>query len=352
MVIQLSGIIAFMRVAIVYNPRPENIDRDDPALEQFIEGDEWKTIKAIGKAVAANGHTIKYVAVDENIFIKLKKLKGKIDLIFNLSEGVSGTSDREAQLPMFAEILKIPHTGPTPLSAALILNKFRAKQIWSAVGIPVAAGQLFTSNSQKLDTGLNFPLIVKPNTEGSGIGIHKKSIVRNPSQLKKMVNIVNSKYHQDALVEEYLPGREFTVSIVGNGDGLTVLPIIEINFAIFPKDSLPIDSYEAKFVYGLTGIVPMHKTEFCPADIPTKLEKEIINISKDAYNAIGCLDFGRLDIRLDSKGKPKVLEINSPPGLMSDPKESSFFTISARAAGWDFTTLIGKILLAAQKRLF
>jgi D-alanine-D-alanine ligase len=340
-----------MRITIVYNKRPENIDRTDPDLEKHIEGDEWKTIRSIGDAIAANNHTVSYLPVDTELYDNLKKQKNNIDLIFNLSEGISGVADREAHLPMLAELLHIPHTGPGPLTSALILNKYRAKQIWMASGVKTAESFLFSSKSDVLPTNLIYPLLVKPNSDGSGIGIHETSIVKNKSQLKNAINHVLTNYHQPALVERYLPGREFTVAIVGNPPNLTILPIIEINFAGLPKDAPAIDSYEAKFVYGATGMVPMHETEFCPAPLTIKLKKEIEDLAVRAYTAIGCLDFGRLDIRLDDKGHAHVLEINHPPGLMSDPNESSFFTISARTHGWDFPTLIRRILDAATSRL-
>lgn len=342
-----------MNIAIVYNPRPNLYDRLDPELEQHIEGDEWKTIEAIGDAITSNNHTVSYLPVDDDLYNNLKKQKDNIDLIFNLSEGISGVADREAHLPMLAELLDIPHTGPGPLTAALILNKYRAKQIWRASGVKTAESFLVTSptDSLTLPKSLAYPLLVKPNSDGSGIGIHETSIVKNIKELKNAVSHILSHYHQSALIESYLPGREFTVAIVGNTPNLTVLPIIEINFAGLPKGAPAIDSYEAKFVYGATGMVPMHETEFCPAPLTPKLKKEIEDLSIAAYTAIGCLDFGRLDIRLDDQGHPHVLEINHPPGLMSDPNESSFFTISARTHGWDFPTLIGRILDAAITRL-
>lgn len=342
-----------MRITVVYNARPEHLDRHDPNLETHIEGDEWKTIKAIGDALASYGHQITYLTVDSDLYPKLASLKPQTDLIFNLSEGISGVADREAHLPFLAELLGIPYTGPGPLTSALILNKYRAKQIWMASGVKTAQSFLISSLNDPLTlpSNLAYPLLVKPNSDGSGIGIHETSIVNNLKELKQATSHILSHYQQSALVESYLPGREFTVAIVGNTPNLTVLPIIEINFAGLPTGAPAIDSYEAKFVYGATGMVPMHETEFCPAPLTPQLKSKITNLAKHAYTTIGCLDFGRLDIRLDQSGIPHVLEINHPPGLMSDPNESSFFTISARVHGWDFPTLINQILKTAIERL-
>jgi len=339
-----------MRIAIVYNARPENLDRHDPQFEQTIEGDEWKTIYAIGDAFSSLGHTASYFPIDATIYHRLEAAKENIDLIFNFAEGIRG-ADREAQIPMLAEILGIPYTGPGPLASALILNKSKAKEIWLAHGLSTASYQVVDSPTFSLSKHLHFPLIVKPNNEGSGIGIKHNSIVHTPSELKIAVNNILSLYRQSALVETYLPGREFTVGLIGNGDDLLTLPIIEINFAALPQGAPAIDSFEAKFVYGATGAAPMHETEFCPAPVTKPLGKKIIQLAKDAYTTIGCCDFGRVDIRLDAKGAPHVLEINHPPGLMSDPEESSFFTIAGRAAGYDFPTLMGKIINSARKRL-
>lgn len=340
-----------MNIALTYNARPEGYDRTDPALEKHIEGDEWKTIQAVGQAIESHNHSVTYFKVDENIYETLKSTRSKIDLIFNLAEGVSQGADREAQLPMIAEILGIPHTGPTPLSAALILDKSRAKEIWRANGVKTADSQLFTSPSTKLIKSLSYPLIVKPSNEGSGIGIKSNSIVKSDAELHSAVKHVLEEYRQGALVESYLPGREFTVALIGNGDDVTTLPIVEINFAAFPPDAPPIDSYEAKFVYGATGQSVMLATEFCPAVVTPKLGETIADLATRAYQTIGCQDFGRVDIRLDAKGTPHVMEINHPPGLMSDPFESSFFVIAGRAAGLSFPQLIGRILDSATSRL-
>lgn len=340
-----------MNIAIVYNERPSNIDRIDPKLEKFIEGDEWKTIEAIGQAASSHGHQVQYFPIDQNIYEKLKKAKKNIDLLFNLSEGVSSGADREAHIPMLAEILGIPYTGPDPLSAALILNKSRAKEIWKANGVRTAHFQLFTSASDQLNSKLTYPLIVKPNGEGSGIGIKSNSIVKNHKELFKVVAHIIGEYKQKALVEEYLPGREFTIGLVGNGQDLITLPIIEINFAAFPKGVPKVDTYEAKFIYGATGLSPMQETEFCPAEVSKSLGKKLNAAAMRAYQTIGCQDFGRVDLRLDGQGNVHVMEINHPPGMMSDPNESSFFTIAARSLGWSFDNLIGQILSSAIKRL-
>lgn len=340
-----------MNITIVYNERPSDMDRHDPLLEKFIEGDEIKTIEALGLAIASNNHQVSYLKIDKNIYHNLEAKSKDIDLLFNFAEGVGMGADREAQIPMLAEILGIKHTGPGPLSAALILNKSRAKEIWKANGVRTAKWQLFTSSDDNLIKDLTFPLLVKPNSEGSGIGIKSNSIVRNTKELKTAVSMVLNNYQQPALVEEFLPGREFTVAIIDNGKDAFTLPIVEVNFEAFPKDVPRVDTFEAKFVYGATGVAEMTKTEFCPAPVTDKLAKEINQAALSAYRSIGCLDFGRVDLRMGDDGKVFVMEINHPPGLMSDENESSFFTIAGRSAGLSFSQMMGKIINAAISRL-
>lgn len=340
-----------MKIALVYNARPVGLDRTDPRLEAGIEGDEWQTIEAIGNSLISLGHTLSYYRIDDSIYERLKAAKPDIDLLFNLSEGVSSGSDREAHIPMIAEILGIPYTGPGPLSAALILNKARAKEVWVAHGVPTAKSQLFVTPTDPLTSDLSYPLIVKPNAEGSGMGIKSNSIVQNEVELKVALTNLLATYHSGALVEEYLGGREFTIALVGNGDDLITLPIIEINFDVFPDGAPRVDTYEAKFVYGATGQSPMEETEFCPADVTPELAQELNQAAMAAFKAIGCRDFGRVDLRLGTGDKVHVLEINHPPGLMSDPNEMSFFNIAAGEYGWDLTAILSNILASATSRL-
>lgn len=340
-----------MHIALVYNLRPTDLDRTDPRLEAGIEGDEWKTIEAIGNSLISLGHTLTYFQINDSIYERLKSAKSDLDLLFNLSEGISSGSDREAQIPMICEILGIPYTGPGPLSAALILNKSRAKEVWSAHGVPTAKSQLFVTPADPLAHTLHYPLIVKPNGEGSGMGIKSNSIVTNEVELRTSLIDLLATYSNGALVEEYLGGREFTIALVGNGDSLITLPIIEINFDVFPEGAPRIDTYEAKFVYGATGLSPMEETEFCPADVTPELAQELNQAAIAAFKTIGCRDFGRVDLRLGADQKVYVLEINHPPGLMSDPNEMSFFNIAAKEYGWDLNHLVEAIITAATKRL-
>lgn len=337
-----------MKIAFVYNLKPKGTDRTTSEGEKHAEYDTPETIEGIKKAIEANGFEVLMVEAGENTYDLLKENKETIDLIFNFSEAISDGADRRAHLPAVAEILTIPYTGPTPLSAGLILDKARAKMTWNCSGVPTPPFQLFETGKELLKNDLFFPLIVKPVAEGSSIGIRDNCVVEKESDLQERVKEITSKFKQPALVEKYLEGREFTVGMIGNGKDLEVLPIAEVNFDAFPKGARRIDSYEAKWVWD----DPNNPIEavFCPAQIGEIIKKEIETIAKRAFETIGCRDWARIDMRQDKNGNVYVLEINSPAGLLPDPKENSRLPLMAKTAGMSFEELIGKIIRAALKR--
>ena len=153
------------------------------------------------------------------------------------------------------------------------------------------------------------------------------------------------------IIEEFIDGREFTVSVIGNDDPV-VLPIVEICFGHLPEGLYPMDSYEAKWTYDNPEYNEKNKIDpvVCPAEIDDELRNKIRKVVLDAYHALDCKDWSRVDIRLDSKGAPQVLEVNALPGFMKDPKVNSRLPKAAYAAGWSYEKLIGEVLGAAIKR--
>jgi len=337
-----------MVIGFTYNLKPKKVKRGDKEAEFYAEFDTPETIKAIEEAIRANGHQVIRIEANELAYNKLRRLRHKIDLVFNFAEAVSKSADREAHIPMFCEILKIPYTGPGPLSAALILNKARAKEIWDYYGVPTAPFQVFYTPTEKIDPNLKFPLIAKTNGQGSSSGVRNKSVVRNKKELKETVVELIKQFNEPVLVEKFLTGREFTVPILGNDGELEVLPIAESNFKALPKGVNRIDSYEAKWIWDN----PENPIEaiICPAKISNELKNKIINMAKQAFITIGCRDWGRIDLRMDSKGNLYVLEINCPVGLLSDPKENSKLPRCAREAGLSFEQLVGRIIEIAKRR--
>jgi D-alanine-D-alanine ligase len=265
-------------------------------------------------------------------------------LVFNYAEGLRG-ADREAQIPAMLEMLGIPYTGPTPLGYALGLNKTRAKQLLKLHKIPTPRWQVVTSPREKIT--LPYPLLVKPEAEGSSKGIFVESLVRNKRQLEKAVRKVRRDYQQPALVEAYLPGREFAVGLIGTPP--EVLPLVEVTFKELPSRMPRFDHYEAKWLYDnpRSAVDPL----VCPAPISRRLEKKIKKMCLQAFAVLGLRDWARFDVRLSRRGQPYILEVNCPPGINPDPKENSRFVRAALAAGYTFPQLLEKVIKSASLRL-
>jgi len=245
-------------------------------------------------------------------------------------------------------MLQIPYTGSDPLTLATCLDKARTKEVLSYYKIPTAKFLLVESISDLKNFDLRFPVIVKPVAEGSGKGIFNSSLLNSLDKLKE--NLINNlqSYNQPFLVEEFLPGREFTVAIIGNGEDAEVLPIVEINLSELPKELAPIYSYEAKWIVD-TRDNPLNIFS-CPAHIDASLQEKITNIALRTYKVLRCRDWSRIDIRLDANGEPNIIEINPLPGILPDPKDNSCFPKAARTSGLSYEEMINKVLFTAARR--
>ena len=269
------------------------------------------------------------------------------DIVFNFAEGLIGVN-RESHIPAILEMLQIPFSGSDALTLGICLDKSRAKEILTYHKIHNAKFLVANKLEDIANIHFDFPLIVKPISEGSSKGIFSSSFVKNTRELEDEVSRILSSYNQPALIEEFLSGREFTVAVLGNGDETEVLPIIEIRYEDFPEDVVPLYSYEAKW------ILDTKENNFdvfeCPAKIDSKLEDKIKETVLRTYNVLRCKDWSRIDVRLDKNGIPNIIEINPLPGIMPDPNENSSFPKAARAAGMDYNQMIQRVLYSASKR--
>ncbi len=353
-----SIIVDRLNVVLTFNVKPESDNfsesvspfhnihsqNSEKKTDTYAEWDTWETIHALRDALSAR-HNVTLVEANEDFIYKVKEAEP--DIVFNVAEGLNGIS-REAQIPAILEMLGIPYTGSDPQTLSICLDKARTKEILSYYNIKNA--KFFITDDVNLSDsrGLTFPLIVKPICEGSSKGIFSSSFVKNESELKSEVARVVNEYNQEALVEEFLSGKEFTVALIGNGAETEVLPIVEINFNEFPKDFTPIYSYEAKWIID-TKENPLDVFT-CPAKIDKLLEEKIKKTALAAYKILRCKDWSRIDIRLDNDGEPNVIEINPLPGILPNPEENSCYPKAARSAGLDYSSMINKVLLVAAKR--
>ena len=339
-----------LNVALTYNLRPnENFVSENLSLfsnssslnDTYAEWDSEETIFAIKDALEKY-HNVSMIESNADAFEKFRK--NNLDIVFNVSENANGIS-REAQIPAMLDMLNIPYTGSDPLTLASCLDKARTKEILKYHKIPTPNFTVIDDNDFDCDTNLNYPLILKPIGEGSSKGIFNSSLVNNYKELKEQAEQLIKKYHQPFILEEYLPGKEFTVAIIGNNSGTQVLPIIEMNFDSLPEDVNPIYSFEAKWVFDTKeNQLDLYS---CPANISVELENEIKTNCLRAYNTLRCRDWSRIDVRLDKDGVPNIIEINPLPGVLPDPKENSCFPKAARAAGMNYEELINTVLYHA-----
>ena len=199
-----------------------------------------------------------------------------------------------------------------------------------------------------LDPAPRFPLFVKPVHEGSSKGITEANYCETPEQLDAQVEFLLEHYQQPVLIEEYLPGAEFTCAVLGNGDEARVLPIVGMNFEALPHGALPVYGFEAKWIWDRPE-KPLEIFE-CPARITEELRRTIEDVVLRAYRVLGCRDWSRIDVRLDASGKPNVVEVNPLPGILPNPADNSCFPKAARAAGMSYDELIQACLVHAAER--
>ncbi|MCR4277011.1 MAG: ATP-grasp domain-containing protein [Candidatus Roizmanbacteria bacterium] len=334
-----------MNIAFLYNVRHHYNDSTDYKKQLERDFDDPVTTKWQIHHLKRLGFNVIPVEANEKAYFKLFRLRSKIDLVFNVAEGIYG-KDRELQMPAILEMLQIPYTGSSPLTHAFSLNKAKAKEIFLANNIPTTDFQTINEPNFTLKKTLKFPLIVKPVAEGSSMGITNNSVVYDLAGLKKQVKKILNVFNEPALVEPFLEGREFSIAMLGNPP--EILPIIESNHKILPKKYLPLDSYEVKWFFEEEG----HSDYLiCPAKIDKKLKNKLKKICYQVWDSLNVEDWCRIDIRCDKNENPYVLEINSPSGIA--PPEvtmTSYFPLAARTAGIDYKNLLNKIIKTALKR--
>ncbi len=332
-----------LKVALTYNLKREIKERGLPD-DYYSEFDSEETIKSIVDALRAGGNEVYLVEADKGILNWLQN--NRVDIVFNIAEGLHGAS-RESQVPAILDFLNIPYTGSGVLALSVALNKALTKKLLEQADIPTPKYKLFKTPNDISDAGLKYPLIVKPNSEGSAKGISISSVVWNKEELTREVERTYRVYSQEIIVEEFIEGKELTVGILGNGSPF-VLPILEIDFSSCQHSgeffyTWKVKEYE-KEVDETLGLTPLWH---CPARLTEEENRKVIDVALRAHSLIGCVDLSRVDIRLSKDGIPYVLEVNPLPGL--DPKDSNLPYI-AKCAGLSYADLINKILELALER--
>lgn len=323
-----------MRLGFVYDLRDHYraLGFSEEAVAEF---DTPETIDEIAGALVRAGATVERIGNGRALAARLAAGE-RFDLVFSIAEGVAGRS-REAQVPALCELFDQPYVFSDPLTLSVALDKAIAKRLVREAGIPTAPFALLERPEAAGDIALDFPLFVKPNAEGTGKGCEAASRVLDADALAATARRLIERFDQPVIVEPYLPGREFTVGIVGSGDAARVVGIAEIVMSRDADD----------------GIYSLVNKEECESRVTYALAtdetaQQAGERALAVYRTLGCRDAGRIDLRCDGEGDPLFMEANPLAGL--HPTHSDL-PIIAGLAGYGYDRLIADILASAQARL-
>jgi D-alanine-D-alanine ligase len=326
-------------IAIVFNayePRPT------AAGERLSEESVADMAQQAHDAVRSLGIGATLIPLQKSLLNFLGRVREiNPDALVNLCEGYYGRPQWESNVAGIFELLGLAFTGNAAKTLAFCQDKFKAKAVLRAAGLPTAPAQLMLTGDEPLE--LRFPLIVKPNSEDASLGIYPESVVRDEDALRRQVRRCLDNYKQPVLVEAFVDGREFNVSVMENG-APKALPVSEIDFSAMPKDMPKILGYEAKWfednpLYQKTPPV-------CPAPIDDGLRDTLQGLAAAAFRTMGCRDYARVDFRMDAKGRPFILEVNPNP----DISNNAGYARALKAAGIEYAAFWGAMIKNALER--
>ncbi|MBL6991970.1 MAG: ATP-grasp domain-containing protein [Bacteriovoracaceae bacterium] len=326
-------------MALVFNMKKKRPGQE--GYEDEAEFDNPATIEAIANALRENGFKPRLIEADRDLAKNL--LDQNIEVVFNIAEGLNKQS-REAQVPALCDLLGIEHTGSDAACLSITLNKALSTKLVLAENLKAPRSVIFQRKKKKYLHGLNYPVIIKPNLEGTSKGIYDNSVVTNEKELNQRMDELFLKFTGPLMVEEFVKGREFTVGLLGE-NSCQVIGITEIVFKK-SEEKNPIYSFEAKSI----DEDPLDNSIFrlaSPPDINKNLEKKIISVSKKIFHITGCRDVARIDYRITRDEQIYFIEINPLPGLSPG---FSDLTILADKNGLPYNNLIGKIAAPAVRR--
>ncbi len=322
-----------LRIALTYDLRDDYL-KMGYTLEQTAEFDRADTIEAIERELVALGHEVERVGHLRALVDRLAA-GHRWDLVFNICEGLDGFG-RESQVPALLEAYRIPCTFSDSLVNAMTLHKGFAKRVVLQGGYPTPAFAVVESAAEIDAVKLQYPLFVKPVAEGTGKGVHPFSRVDRPEELRFTALKLIRKYRQPAIIEEFLPGREFTVGLVGTGSASRAIGVMEV--ILRPEAEAFAYSYANKENY--EELVRYQLVEDAAA-------KKCAKLALDIWKLFGCRDAGRMDFRCDARGVPNFMEVNPLAGL--HPGHSDL-PILCNMVGISYRDLIARILESAMRR--
>lgn len=320
-----------------------NIYKNNGA-NNLVEQDLTSVGMNIKNALESKGHKVTFFDMNEYPLPFEKIQKSGVDIVFNVCERINDSSLLEPHSASLLDMLQIPYTGSSPQTLSICIDKIRVKKLLSYHGIPTAKWDYLYSIEDEIREDLEYPLIVKPANTDNSIGITNDSVVRNKEELMRQLKKVILEERRPALIEEYIDGDEFDVSILGNEDNLKVLPISRSIFDDLPNGYWHIYPFEAKW-YEEHEVYDKIKSER-PAKISKNLSSLLTELAIDTYNILDCYDYGRVEFRVDKEGNPYVLELNPNPSI----NVGDCVPACAELIGMSYADFIEEILLNAVKR--
>jgi len=326
-------------VGIAYNAYdPLTARKVDRPSEESVE----QMANEVLAAVTELGYTAFILPLHKSFLSFLNRLKVlNADVVINLCEAFAGYPQLESNVAAAFELMGLAFTGNDSRTLALCLNKFKTKAVLKSVGLPTAPAQLMESPEAKLE--IAFPVIVKPNREDASLGILPASVCTDIESVQKQVQRILETYEQPALVEAYIDGREFNVAVFDETKP-EALPVSEIDFSQMPEGQPRILSYEAKWL--ADEALYQASLPICPAPVDDALRTKLQDAAVRAFLAVECRDYGRVDFRMDKKGRIFILEVNPNP----DISLNAGFARALGAAGVDYKTFWQKLIEKALAR--
>lgn len=324
-----------MKVALIYNKDIHGVINTFGMQNKEFYNDN--TVRKVAESLERAGHNVAVLDGNKQIIERLENFMPSVNegeqmgMIFNMAYGIQGES-RYTHIPSMLEMLGLPYVGSSPSGHALALDKVLTKIIWKNNSLPTPDFWVFNSHEEDMSS-VQFPVIVKPKMESVSFGLR---IVYNQEELKDAVHFIVKEFSQQALVEQFIRGREFAVGLIGNSP-VESFPVLEIDLEGNPDAIQTVDDKKHS-----------PKKKICPAEITPALAEKMQKISIEAFKALNLRDFARVDIRLDENDTIYLLEINS----MASLGETGSYPTAARVAGYDFEALVNKMLDVASVRYF
>lgn len=300
---------------------------------------EIRTEYDVCHALRELGHEVHVLGVQSDLALIRKAIhEFEPDIAFNLLEEFHGVALYDQHVVSYLELMKTPYTGCNPRGLTLTHDKALCRKILGYHRVPGPRFAVFPMNRRvKRPKRLDFPLFVKSAVEDASLGISQASVVTSDEKLAERVKFIHERVGTDALVEEYIEGREIYVSVLGN-ERLVTYPVLEMDFGKMPDDQYRIATAKVKWdeAYQERIDVTVHPIK----DLDVMVERRISRLAKRVFRALGMSGYARIDLRLDADGQPHLIEVNANPDLASD----DLFAETAGLAGVKYPQLLERIL--------